>query len=165
MPERSAGILIYRDTEEGLEVLLVHPGGPLWRNKDIGAWQMPKGAVETGEDDETAARLEVAEELGVTINEPLLTLGEIRQAGGKNVIAFASRGNVDPATIVSNLVEVAWPPRSGRTIWVPEVDEARWFPTQAAEMYMLPSQAPLIGRLTQLVSSTLGPRDLAPAAH
>ena len=90
MPARSAGILIYRQPAEGTEVLLVHPGGPFWRNKDVGAWQIPKGLVEPGEDDEAAARREAGEELGIQLDGPLTPLGEIRQDGGKTVVAYAA---------------------------------------------------------------------------
>ena len=108
MPARSAGILIYRQPAEGTEVLLVHPGGPFWRNKDVGAWQIPKGLVEPGEDDEAAARREAGEELGIQLDGPLTPLGEIRQAGGKTVVAYAAERDVDPAGIVSNTVEIDW---------------------------------------------------------
>lgn len=147
MARHSAGILLHRRAAGQLEILLIHPGGPFWRNKDVGAWQMPKGTVEPGEGDEAAARREVAEELGVTVDAPLASLGAIRQSGGKVVVAFAARHDMDPATLVSNTIEIDWPPRSGRKLTVPEVDEARWFGLEEARRYMLPSQAPLIERL------------------
>jgi predicted NUDIX family NTP pyrophosphohydrolase len=156
MPARSAGILLYRRAGSTFEVLLVHSGGPFWRNKDVGAWQIPKGLVEPGEDDETAARREVAEELGIVVSEPLSPLGEIRQAGGKTVIAYAVERDVDPSGIVSNTVEIAWPPRSGRKLTVPEIDEARWFSFDDARRYMLISQSPLLYRLAAIWSP--GPR-------
>src|ERR1700761_8474322 len=111
----SAGILAYRMNTRGLEVLLAHPGGPFWRNKDEGAWSIPKGEIDSSEDPEQAARREFAEELGsgVTILE-LTPLGEIRQRGGKRVIAFAGEGDFDPATLESNTFEIEWPPRRGR---------------------------------------------------
>lgn len=144
---RSAGIILHRRAEGGLEVLLVHPGGPFWRNKDVGAWQVPKGLVEPGEDDEAAARREVAEELGIEVVGPLLPLGEIRQAGGKTVVVYAAERDLDPATVVSNAIEIEWPPRSGRTLTIPEIDEARWFALDAAHAHILASQAPLLDRL------------------
>ena len=147
MPARSAGILLHRGPEAGLEVLLVHPGGPFWRNKDLGAWQISKGLVEPGEDDETAARREVAEELGVEVGGRLVSLGEIRQTGGKTVVAYAAACDLDPATVVSNTLEIAWPPRSGRKLTIPEIDEARWFDVDDARRHILPSQAPLLDRL------------------
>ena len=147
MPARSAGILLHRRTARRLEVLLVHPGGPFWRNKDVGAWQIPKGIVAPGENDEAAARREVAEELGVEVGGRLIPLGEIRQAGGKTVVAYAAERDLDPAAIVSNTIEIEWPPRSGREITIPEIDEARWFDLGDAHRYILPSQAPLLDRL------------------
>lgn len=149
MARHSAGILLHRSLGGRLEILLVHPGGPFWRNRDLGAWQIPKGMVEPGEADEAAARREVAEELGVQIDAPLAPLGAIRQSGGKVVVAFAARHDMDPATLVSNTIEIDWPPRSGRKLTVPEVDEARWFGLDEARRYMLPSQAPLIDRLAR----------------
>ena len=106
---RSAGVLLYRIMAGSLEVRLVHPGGSFWRNKDLGAWHMPKGLIEPGEDFETATRREVTEEFGQAIEGPLIDLGEIRQAGGKLVNAFASARGFDPDTLVSNMVEIDWP--------------------------------------------------------
>ena len=126
MPKRSAGILFYRQGQDGMEVLLVHPGGPFWRRRDAGAWQIPKGELEAGEDPEDAARREVAEELGVVVAVPVLPLGEVRQAGGKHVVAFAAAMDVAVDAIVSNVIELEWPRGSKRRIQVPEVDEARW---------------------------------------
>jgi predicted NUDIX family NTP pyrophosphohydrolase len=147
MMARSAGILFYRTTGSLPEILLVHPGGPFWQTRDLGAWQIPKGMIQPGEDDEVAARREVAEELGCRIDEDLIALGEIRQAGGKLVVAFAAERDFDPKSLVSNMVEISWPPRSGRKLAVPEVDEARWFNLDAARNHMLPSQVPLLDRL------------------
>jgi predicted NUDIX family NTP pyrophosphohydrolase len=134
-------------------VLLVHPGGPFWQKRDIGAWQIPKGLIEAGEDDEAAARRELSEELGVLIDGPLEPLGEIRQAGGKIVIAFSAERDIDPMSVVSNTIEINWPPRSGRKLTIPEIDEARWFGVEEARRHILPSQAPLLDRL----SATLAP--------
>ena len=150
MPVRSAGILIYRPSQAGLEVLLVHPGGPFWRKRDLGVWQIPKGLIEPSEDAEAAARREIKEELGIDVTEPLIALGEVKQAGGKIVVAFATERDVDTDTIVSNTVEIDWPPRSGRKLIVPEIDEARWFGLADVERYILPSQAPLLERLAAL---------------
>lgn len=152
---RSAGVLLHRSGATGLEVLLVHPGGPFWRNKDVGAWQMPKGLVEPGEDDEDAARREVSEELGIGIDAPFVRLGEVRQAGGKTVVAFAGELDLDPATIVSNSFEIEWPPRSGRRATFPEVDEARWFDLDGAARMILRSQAPLLDLLVSRCGSAL----------
>ena len=146
----SAGILLFR-RRPGLEILLVHPGGPFWRHRDQGAWQIPKGLVEPGETAESAARREASEELGIALADPLVALGMIRQAGGKLVEAFAMEGDFDPATLSSNMVEIEWPSASGRTIRFPEVDAARWFAIADAEQAMLASQVPLIRRLVELV--------------
>ncbi|MDO7841939.1 NUDIX domain-containing protein [Sphingomonas immobilis] len=157
MPARSAGILLYRHTRGMLEMLLVHPGGPFWRNRHAGAWQLPKGLVERGEEDATAARREVAEELGIVIDEPLISLGEIRQAAGKIVAGFAVERDMDPAALVSTMIEIEWPPRSGRKRSVPEVDEACWFDVAGARHCILPSQAPLIDRLLRHVEDPGAP--------
>jgi len=147
MPARSAGILLFRGEGLHTEVLLVRPGGPFWRNKDVGAWQIPKGLVEPGESEECAARRETSEELGIDVAGELVSLGTIRQAGGKTVAAFATRLDFDPSKLVSNTVEIVWPPRSGRTIEIPEIEEARWLSLDAARALILPSQAPLLDRL------------------
>lgn len=140
-------MLLHREIGGRREVLLVHPGGPFWRNRDVGAWQIPKGLVEPGEDDEAAARREVAEELGIAVDGPIVPLGEIVQKGGKTVAAFAAEHDVDPASVVSNTVEIDWPPRSGRKLEIPEIDEARWFGLADARHHILPSQVQLIDRL------------------
>lgn len=145
-------MLLYRRGAGGLEVLLVHPGGPLWRRKHVGAWQIPKGEIEAGEDEQAAARREVAEELGIAIAGPLLPLGEVRQAGGKRVIAFAVESDFDPSTLVSNMAEIEWPPRSGQRIVIPEIDEAQWLKLDAAAELMLPSQRPFLDRLAEALS-------------
>ena len=157
MQGRSAGVLLHRGGDNGVEVLLVHPGGPYWRGKDVGAWQLPKGLIEPGEDPETAARREAAEELGTPVDGPLVALGEVRQAGGKRVVAFAAAMDLDAAAIRSNLIELEWPPRSGRLIQVPEVDEARWFPLAGARRMMLASQVPFLDHLAALQPTTSAP--------
>jgi predicted NUDIX family NTP pyrophosphohydrolase len=149
MATRSAGILLHRREADQLKVLLVHPGGPFWRNKSIGVWQMPKGEIERDEDEEAAARREVSEELGITIDGPLIPLGEIRQSGGKLVVAFTIALDFDPALLVSNTVEIEWPPRSGRKLTVSEIDKARWFDLDVVRRCMLASQLPLIDRLVR----------------
>ncbi|MDU1667117.1 MAG: NUDIX domain-containing protein, partial [Bradyrhizobium sp.] len=127
MSARSAGVLAFRRTGGQLEVLLVHPGGPFWRNKDRGAWSIPKGEFGAGEDAEVAARREFAEELGTAVTTPLIGLGEIKQRGRKVVEAFAAEADLDADAIVSNEFELEWPPRSGRIGRLPEVDRAAWF--------------------------------------
>lgn len=144
---RSAGLLIWRMRADAVEILLVHPGGPYWRNRDAGAWQIPKGAIEPGEDAATAALREAREELGVAIEGVLTPLGEIRQKGGKIVEAFAVEAEIDAEAIHSNLFEMEWPPRSGRMRSFPEVDAARWFGTGEARGMMLESQILLVERL------------------
>lgn len=148
MPARSAGVLLYR-LAPALEVLLVHPGGPYWRRKDRGAWQISKGAIDPAEEPEAAARREAAEEIGVRLAGELLPLGEVRQAGGKQVVAFAARQDFDPAQLVSNSFELEWPPRSARMVAFPEVDAARWMSIPEAREMMLPSQLPLLDRLLE----------------
>jgi predicted NUDIX family NTP pyrophosphohydrolase len=147
VPQRSAGLLIFRRGGGGTEVLLVHPGGPFWRGKDAGAWQIPKGLIEPGEVAEAAARREAEEELGVAIEGAPIPLGEIRQKGGKIVAAFAVEADVDVAAIRSDTFEMEWPPKSGRMQSFPEVDAARWFGIEEARAMMLESQRPLLDRL------------------
>jgi predicted NUDIX family NTP pyrophosphohydrolase len=145
----SAGILAYRKGARGLEVLLVHPGGPFWRRKDSGAWSIPKGEIDAPDDDpEQAARREFAEELGPSASVGRLqALGEVRQLGGKRVIAFAGEGNFDPAALASNTFDIEWPPRSGRLQNFPEVDRAEWFDVELAREKMLSAQVELLDRL------------------
>ncbi|MEW5421071.1 NUDIX domain-containing protein [Amorphus sp. 3PC139-8] len=153
MAARSAGILMYRERADGHEVLLVHPGGPYWRNKDLGAWSIPKGEVAPGEDDETAARREFQEELGFPAQGPLIPLGEVRQAGGKRVVAFALAGDLAVSKVRSNRFEMEWPPRSGRRQTFPEVDRAAWFTLDAAHEQILDGQRPLLNRLAAFLRS------------
>lgn len=151
----SAGILAFRRAKRGLEVLLVHPGGPFWRNKDEGAWSIPKGEVSPSEDREQAARREFAEELGPTASiGPLRALGEVRQRGGKRVIAFAGEAEFDAAKLSSNTFEIEWPPKSGRTQIFPEVDRAAWLDLSAARTKILSSQIELLDRLEAALSPT-----------
>jgi predicted NUDIX family NTP pyrophosphohydrolase len=132
-------------------VLLIHPGGPYWLRKDRGAWQIPKGEIEPGEDPAAAAVREVREELGVALEGELQPLGDIRQAGGKRVTAFALEHNLDPAAVVSNHFRVEWPPKSGVFESFPEVSAARWLTLEDARTVMLPSQLPLLDRLAAIV--------------
>ena len=112
MATTSAGILMFRHRDAGIDVLLVHPGGPFWRNRDLGAWSIPKGELEGGEDPETAARREFAEELGTEATAPLRPLGQVRQRGGKIVLAYALEGNLDAGTVCSNEIAIEWPPEA-----------------------------------------------------
>lgn len=149
MSPLSAGILLYRRGPH-LEVLLVHPGGPFWRGKDAGAWMIPKGGVEEGEDSQAAALREFEEELGTRPSGKLRPLPRIRQKGGKYVDAFALEGDLDVTTIVSNHFELEYPPRSGEYRSFPEVDAAAWFKLDEARLKILPSQLPILEGLEQL---------------
>jgi predicted NUDIX family NTP pyrophosphohydrolase len=153
----SAGILAYREGARGLEVLLVHPGGPFWRKKDNGAWSIPKGEIDAADSPEQVARREFAEELGPSASiGPLRPLGEIRQRGGKRVIAFAGKGHFDPAALISNTFEIEWPPRSDRRQSFPEVDRAEWFDIEFARTKMLSAQVELLDRLLAIAGKSDG---------
>lgn len=144
---RSAGILLFRRLG-GLEVLLAHMGGPFWARRDDGAWSIPKGELEPGEEAEPAARREFTEELGLPVPPgELMALGEVRQAGGKIVSAWALEADLDPDTIVPGTFELAWPPRSGRLQTFPEVDRVGWFAADAARSKIVKAQAAFLDRL------------------
>jgi predicted NUDIX family NTP pyrophosphohydrolase len=147
MASKSAGILAFRVNAKKLEVLLVHPGGPFWRNKDLGAWSIPKGEYGPGEEAETAARREFHEELGIEMTQALLPLGDVRQMGGKVVTAFAVEADIDVDTIQSNTFDLEWPPRSGRRQTFPEVDRAAWFDLATAGIKINEAQRTLLERL------------------
>lgn len=149
----SAGILAYRRVSHSLEVLLVHPGGPYWRNKDNGAWSIPKGEIGASEDPEQTARREFTEELGPAASiVHLQALGEIRQRGGKRVIAFCGETDFDTSSLSSNTFEIEWPPKSGRLQPFPEVDRAEWFDLEAARSKILSGQIELIDQLEKEVT-------------
>ena len=151
----SAGVLAYRNGARGLEVLLVHPGGPFWRKKDDGAWSIPKGEIDAADAPEQVARREFAEELGPSASiGPLRPLGEIRQRGGKRVIAFAGEGHFDPAALISNTFDIEWPPRTGRRQSFPEVDRAEWFDIELARTKMLSAQVVLLDRLSAIAAES-----------
>ena len=156
MAARSAGIIVYRKRAETIEVLLVHPGGPFWSNRDSGAWSIPKGEYSDDEDAEAAARREFEEETGWTITSDLLPLGEIRQKAGKTVTAFAAEGDFDTASLDSNRFEIEWPPKSGRIAAFPEVDRAGWFALDEAREKIIEGQRPLLDRLEALVGGGAG---------
>jgi predicted NUDIX family NTP pyrophosphohydrolase len=151
MAKRSSGILLFRRAAgDDLEVLLVHPGGPFWAKKDLGAWSIPKGEHEDGEDARAAALREFEEELGSpAVEGELVDLGEVRQKSGKVVTAWALEGDIDAEAIRSNTFEMEWPPRSGRTREFPEVDRAAWFGLDEARERILHAQAPLLDRLAE----------------
>jgi predicted NUDIX family NTP pyrophosphohydrolase len=147
----SAGILLFREREGRLEVLLGHPGGPFFTKKDEGSWTVLKGETDPGEDLQAVARREFAEETGSQPPEgTMLELGEIRQKGGKTVVAWALAGDLDPATARSNTFEMEWPPRSGRRRAFPEIDRVDWFDLEAARRKILPAQVQLLDRLEGL---------------
>jgi len=146
-PPHSAGILLFRRNGGDPEVLLIKPGGPYWRNKDAGAWMIPKGTIEPGEEPLAAALREFAEETGTTLAATPFPLGSVRQAGGKIVEAFAAEGDLDSAAIRSINFEMEWPPRSGQRGRFPEAEEARWMTFAEARRMMLPSQIPLLDAL------------------
>jgi predicted NUDIX family NTP pyrophosphohydrolase len=148
-PPHSAGILLFRQRDGATEVLLIKPGGPFWRNKDAGAWMIPKGMVEPGEAPAEAALREFEEETGTKLTAVPFPLATVRQSGGKIVEAFAVEGDLDPAEIQSNEFEVEWPPKSGKRQLFPEVVEARWMGFDEARIMMLPSQLPLLDALDE----------------
>ncbi len=152
MPRRSAGILLYRRRQGALEVLLVHPGGPAWANRDAGAWSIPKGEYGDGEDPLAAARREFAEELGSPVPAAeLVPLGDLR-AGGKVLTVWAAEGDLDATAIRSNTFPLEWPPRSGRLREFPEIDRAAWFDLDTARRKITKGQLPLLDRLPAVVA-------------
>jgi predicted NUDIX family NTP pyrophosphohydrolase len=157
MVKRSAGLLLFRRASEGIEVLLVHPGGPFWARRDDGAWSIPKGEYTEGDDALAAARRECIEELGEGIADALrdqpqatfIPLGEVRQKAGKVVTGFAIKADFDVRMLKSNGLEIEWPPRSGKRLEIPEVDRAQWFPPDEARRKINAAQAELIERLVK----------------
>jgi predicted NUDIX family NTP pyrophosphohydrolase len=152
--KHSAGILLFRRGGEGVEFLLVHPGGPFWRRKDLGAWTIPKGQIEDEEEPRACAVRELEEELGQAPEidpEQLIELGSIRQRAGKVVDAWAAEAEFDPATLDSNTFSMEWPPRSGSEQEFPEVDRAEWFDLETARQKILPAQAELLDRLVEWI--------------
>jgi predicted NUDIX family NTP pyrophosphohydrolase len=157
----SAGILLFRRRGGEVEFLLVHPGGPFWRRKDIGAWSIPKGQIEAEEEARACAIREMEEELGPAPEldpEQLIELGSIRQRAGKVVEAWAAEADFDPATLASNTFSMEWPPRSGSEQEFPEVDRAEWFEIEKAREKILPAQAELLDRLLERLESEDGER-------
>jgi len=151
---RSAGLLVHRERNGDPEVLLVHPGGPMWAKRDAGAWSIPKGEYESGEDALAAAKREFEEELGTAAPDgPLNDLGEVKQKSGKIVSAWAVAGDLDVTEITSNTVEVQWPPRSGKMLEIPEVDRAEWFAIHQAREKINPAQAELLDRLVAILDT------------
>ncbi|MBZ9681750.1 MULTISPECIES: NUDIX domain-containing protein [unclassified Mesorhizobium] len=149
MAKRSAGLLIYRRSDDGIGVLLVHPGGPFWAKKDDGAWSIPKGLIDEDEDELTAARRETEEELGIKVGGPFARLGDYRQPGGKIVMAWSVETDIDVAAIKSNTFTMEWPPRSGSMKEFPEVDRADWFTLAEAGVKILQGQRPMLSDLAE----------------
>lgn len=145
---RSAGLLVWHRRSGHVRVLLGHMGGPFWARKDAGAWTIPKGEYDAAEDPWDAARREFVEELGMPAPTTTpIDLGEVRQPGGKRVIAWAVEGDVDPSAVISATFEIEWPPRSGRLVAFPELDRVEWFDLELARVKLLAGQRPLLDRL------------------
>ena len=151
MPKPSAGLLMHRRSVGALEVLLVHPGGPLWVNRDLGIWSIPKGEIEHGEDPLAAARREFHEETGFAVHGPFIPLAPRTQRSGKIVQAWAVEGDCDPVRLVSGMFSMEWPPRSGERREFPEVDRAAWFGIGEARRRILPGQVGLLDELEGLL--------------
>jgi predicted NUDIX family NTP pyrophosphohydrolase len=147
MAKESSGLLLYRHVETSLQFLLVHPGGPFWKNKDLGAWTIPKGELRPGEDPLAAAQREFEEELGFSLTGNFVPLTPIKQKSGKLVRAWAIQGNCDPGLIRSNTFKLEWPPRSGQFQEFPEIDRADFFDLQAARTKINPAQIPFLEEL------------------
>lgn len=150
--KQSAGVILYRFGNAGLEVFLVHPGGPFWSRRDDGAWSIPKGEFTDPEPAEGAARREFAEETGLALTAPLTPLPPIAQSRAKTIHPFAAHADFDPAQLRSNLFDMEWPPRSGRMATFPEVDRAAWFSLDEAQRKIIAGQAPILGSLHALLS-------------
>lgn len=153
MGSKSAGIVLFRRIGGALEIFLVHPGGPFWKNKDLGAWSIPKGEFNEEEEALAAAIREFKEETGYAIDGQFLQLTPIRQKSGKWVHAWAIEKNIDAAAIKSNEFEVEWPPRSGRMNRFPEIDRAGWFTAQQAMQKIIPAQSTLVSELVNLLEA------------
>lgn len=159
MSTKSAGVLLFRRDEGAVRVLLVHPGGPFWVKRDLGAWSVPKGEFGPDERPEAAARREFAEELGIELSGTLLPLGEVRQKAGKQVVGFAVEGDLDVTAIRSNNFEMEWPPRTGRMQSFPEIDRAAWFTLAEAREKIIPGQLPFLERLETIRAAGQAARD------
>ena len=154
MAPQSAGILLFRRRAHALELLLVHPGGPFWAKKDDGAWSIPKGLFEAGEDALAAARREFAEETGCRIEGPFLELGSFKQPSGKMVFAWAAEGEFDLAAFRSNAFSLEWPPKSGRIQQFPEADRAAWFTPAETERKITRGQVAIVRALLAQLGAT-----------
>ena len=144
---------MFRRTSAALEVFLVHPGGPFWAKKDLGVWSIPKGEYAEGESTQEAAKREFREETGFEVEGDPFELGRVKQAGGKLVSVWAVEGDCDAEKLVSNTCSIAWPPRSGRSSEIPEVDRGEWFAVEVARERIVKGQAPVLDLLIQRVSA------------
>ena len=152
----SAGILLYRRSPAGIEVFLVHPGGPFWAKRDIGSWTVPKGEVNSDENLLQAAKREFHEETGARVDGEFVELAPVRQPSGKMVHGWAVEGDVDAAAITSNTFSIEWPPKSGKTREFPEIDRGGWFALAEAREKLLPGQVPLLDQLIRIISPYTG---------
>ena len=149
--KKSAGILIYKKLKDELQVLLVHPGGPFWKNKDAGAWSIPKGEFNDDEEPLAAAKREFEEETGLAISGKFLPLTPVKKKSGKMIYAWAVENDIELSSVKSNLFEMEWPPRSGKTQSFPEIDKASWFTVNEAKEKIVPGQFSFIQELLQLL--------------
>ncbi len=154
MPRISAGLIMYRKQQGQVEVLLVHPGGPFWAKKDLGAWSIPKGEVNHGENELATAQREFEEEIGFQPQGPFLPVGEVKLKGGKVVRAWAFEGSLDPTRIRSNTFRLEWPPRSGHFQDFPEIDRAGFFSIKEAKEKIIPAQVPLLEALRRQIAGS-----------
>lgn len=153
MPKTSAGILLYRKSNNEVEVFLIHPGGPFFRNRDEGAWSIPKGEIDEGEDELSAAKREFEEETGCRPEGRFLPLSPVKQKSGKIVLSWAVEGNCDAGSLRSNTFSLEWPPKSGRVQEFPEADRAAWFAISKAKQKINPAQTPLLDELISLLKN------------
>ncbi|XBH08966.1 NUDIX domain-containing protein [Edaphobacter paludis] len=151
MPKRSAGLMMYRQLTNELEVFLVHPGGPIWARKDKGAWTIPKGEYGPDENPLAAARREFEEETGFVATGEFADLGTVQQKSGKVVTVWAFEGDCDPLQLTSNTCQIEWPPRSGHQLEIPEIDRGRWFSIEEARKYIREEQQPLLDKLVPAI--------------
>jgi predicted NUDIX family NTP pyrophosphohydrolase len=154
MSKKSAGLLLFRETSGHLEVLLAHPGGPFWSKKDEGAWSIPKGEFEEGEDPLEAAKREFEEEMGSPMQGEAVPLGQLKQPSGKIIYAWAVRGDFNPDLLKSNTFPLEWPPKSGRIQEFPEVDRAGWFPIETARQKIIKGQSGFLEQLQEVVGKS-----------
>jgi predicted NUDIX family NTP pyrophosphohydrolase len=153
VPDKSAGLLLFRRRDAGVEILLVHPGGPFWAKKDDGAWSIPKGLYEDGEDSLAAAQREFAEEVGTRVEGEFMPLGQFKLPSGKRLSVWAVEGDLDTARVRSNLFEMEWPPRSGKQAPFPEVDRAGWFTPEAARIKLTKGQVPVLDEFVRRIGT------------